>query len=97
MADNLLVINGLSKSFGGLKAVQNVSLNVADPEQTVTVRIETEPAGAEAAETFATDDPAFGIWRDRDETADVGAYLRLLRAPRFSVHRVRESQAQGAG
>lgn len=55
----------------------------ADPGQTVTVRIETEPAGAEAAETFATDDPAFGIWRDRDETADVEAYLRLLRAPRY--------------
>ena len=76
---------------------QWVSQLKADPEQTVTVRIETEPAGAEAAQTFATDDPAFGIWRDREETADVEAYLRLLRAPRFSVHRVRESQAQGAG
>lgn len=55
----------------------------ADPGQTVTVRIETEPAGTNMTETFATDDPAFGIWRDREETADVEAYLRLLRAPRY--------------
>ena len=57
----------------------------AKPEQTVTVRIDTEPepARAETTETFTTDDPAFGIWRDRDETADVDAYLRLLRAPRY--------------
>lgn len=55
----------------------------ATPEQTVTVRIDTEPTGTETTETFATDDPAFGIWRDRDETADVESYLRKLRAPRF--------------
>ena len=55
----------------------------AAPGQTVTVRIEIEPSGAETTEAFATDDPAFGIWRDRDETADVEASLRLLRAPRY--------------
>jgi hypothetical protein len=36
------------------------------------------------AEEFVTDDPAFGIWRDRQDTADVEAYVRHLRAPRFN-------------
>ena len=49
----------------------------------VTVRIEQEPIPA-AAEDFVTDDPAFGIWRDRGDVADVDAYVRRIRAPRFS-------------
>ena len=57
----------------------------AKPEQTVTVRIETEPEPvAETAAAFVTDDPAFGIWRDREDMADVEAYLRKLRAPRYT-------------
>ena len=39
----------------------------------VTVRIEEEAQAAAPAETFTTDDPAFGIWRDRDDMADVAA------------------------
>ncbi len=52
----------------------------------VTVRIEAETGQAEkvAAETFVTDDPAFGIWRDRKDMADVAAYVRKLRAPRHT-------------
>jgi hypothetical protein len=55
-------------------------------EARVTVRIEEEEAqtAPSAAEPFATDDPAFGIWRDRDDMADVGAYVRRIRAPRFN-------------
>jgi hypothetical protein len=49
---------------------------------TVTVRIEEE-VQVEAAEPFVTDDPAFGIWRDRDDLADVAAYMRRLRQPRY--------------
>lgn len=49
----------------------------------VTVRIEEEPANA-PAEEFVTDDPAFGIWRDREDMADVEAYARRIRAPRFN-------------
>ena len=58
----------------------------ARPEQTVTVRIDTEPEAptVQAVQTFVTDDPAFGIWRDREEMADVSAYLRKLRAPRYT-------------
>lgn len=33
--------------------------------------------------TFASADPAFGMWRDRKDMADVEAYVRKLRAPRF--------------
>jgi hypothetical protein len=49
----------------------------------VTVRIEQEPVAGQAEE-FVTDDPAFGIWRDHQDSADVQAYVRRLRAPRFN-------------
>lgn len=43
MANDLLQLNGLSKSFGGLKAVQNVSLTV--PEGSLTALIGPNGAG----------------------------------------------------
>jgi hypothetical protein len=51
----------------------------------VTVRIEeeAEQTTANQVESFVTNDPAFGIWRDREDMADVNAYVRKLRAPRF--------------
>lgn len=55
-------------------------------EARVTVRIEeeTQPSPTVSTEAFVTDDPAFGIWRDRDDTADVAGYIRRIRAPRFN-------------
>jgi hypothetical protein len=53
------------------------------PETRVTIRIEEEPATS--ADT-PTDDPMFGMWRDREDTADVDAYVRKLRAPRFNLN-----------
>ena len=50
---------------------------------TVTVRIEEE-AQAAPAEEFATDDPLFGMWRDREDMADVAGYVRSIRASRFN-------------
>ncbi|MCC7414041.1 MAG: prevent-host-death family protein [Gammaproteobacteria bacterium] len=57
----------------------------ANEEARVTVRIEQEAAGndTEAPATEHSDDPLFGMWRDREEMADVDAYVRKLRAPRF--------------
>jgi len=49
----------------------------------VTVRIEEEIQAA-PAEEFVTDDPAFGIWRDREDVADVAAYVRKIRQPRYN-------------
>ena len=49
----------------------------------VTVRIEEEPKPA-TDEAFVTDDPAFGMWRDREDMADVAAYIRKIRAPRLN-------------
>jgi hypothetical protein len=57
-------------------------VNAAD-DASVTVRIEEEaklPA-AEAKEN--AENPLFGMWQDREEMADVEAYVRKLRAPRF--------------
>ena len=66
----------------------------AKPGQTVTVRIETEPerAASEPAPAFATDDPAFGIWRDREDLADIDGYLRKLRTPRYGRDGSRKSR-----
>lgn len=49
----------------------------------VTVRIEEETQATTPAEEFVTDDPAFGIWRDREDMADVAAYVRKIRQPRY--------------
>jgi hypothetical protein len=50
---------------------------------TVTVRIEEETQVA-PGEEFVTDDPLFGMWRDREDMADVAGYVRKLRASRFN-------------
>jgi hypothetical protein len=47
---------------------------------TVTVRIEAEDQ--DSAKSFA-DDPLFGMWRDREDMADVASYVRNIRADRF--------------
>jgi hypothetical protein len=47
----------------------------------VTVRIEDEATHDAPAQPSA--DPAFGIWRDREDMDDVEAYLRKLRAGRY--------------
>jgi hypothetical protein len=54
----------------------------------VTVRIEDELVRHQARTPRKTaaepiEDPAFGIWRDREDMADVEAYLRRIRAPRY--------------
>ena len=51
---------------------------------TVTVRIKEEPQAMQApAEDFAND-PLFGMWRDREDMADVAGYVRKLRASRLN-------------
>lgn len=50
----------------------------------VTVRIKQEEAARrEQAAQEQADDPLFGMWRDREDMADVQAYVRKLRAPRY--------------
>lgn len=80
-----------------MSAVIIEHVNVADLPETwraklatphtarVTVRIEAEETLSNPVATgFVTDDPAFGIWRDREEMNDMEAYLRKLRAPRYN-------------
>lgn len=50
----------------------------------VTVRIETEQAAEAQTNADFADDPLFGMWRDREDMADVAAYVRRIRAARFS-------------
>jgi hypothetical protein len=56
----------------------------ARPGQTVTVHIETDATAAQNSMTFVTDDPAFGIWRNRDDSAEVAAFAQRLRTPRYA-------------
>ncbi len=49
----------------------------------VTVRIEEEPKPV-TDEAFVTDDPLFGMWRDREDMADVPGYIRQIRASRYN-------------
>ena len=52
----------------------------------VTVRIEEESAApAQAAgDADARIEQLFGMWSDREDMADVDAYIRKLRAPRYN-------------
>ncbi len=45
----------------------------------VTVRIEAEDGSAQEA----AQNPLFGMWRDREDMADVAGYIRRVRAARF--------------
>ena len=47
----------------------------------VTVRIEEDPT--ESPDAQFANDPLFGMWRDREDMADVDAYIRAIRAPLF--------------
>ena len=48
----------------------------------MTVHIE-EKAQDQVLKDFA-DDPLFGMWRDREDMADVAVYMGKLRASRFN-------------
>ena len=50
----------------------------------VTVRIEEEAQDISAEESV-TDDPLFGMWRDREDMSDVAAYIGKMRASRFNA------------
>ena len=80
-----------------MSAVIIEHVNVADLPETwrarlpapraehVTVRIEEESASqGTASETNTAVDLLFGMWRDREDMADVDGYLRKLRAPRYN-------------
>lgn len=50
----------------------------------VTVRIEEEIEVQKTTKTAPlSDNPLFGIWQDKAETADVATYVRQLRNPRY--------------
>jgi hypothetical protein len=64
---------------GDLPEPWRVQLQAANNVR-VTVRIEEESEGATQKDSA---NPLFGMWSDREEMADVDAYMRKVRAPRF--------------
>lgn len=65
----------------------------APQEAWVTVRIEEESVG-EATNEAAGEDLLFGMWRDREDMADVEGYIRKLRAPRYNPDGSREEPSE---
>jgi hypothetical protein len=55
----------------------------ASQEAWVTVRIEEESITQTANQASNGEDLLFGMWRDREDMADVGGYIRKLRASRY--------------
>jgi hypothetical protein len=75
---NTVVIEHVS--LDELPAAWRTQLNLAQDAR-VTIRIDPE------AETQAIlpNNPLFGMWQDREEIADVQAFVSRLRAPRWDV------------
>jgi antitoxin (DNA-binding transcriptional repressor) of toxin-antitoxin stability system len=65
-------------------------LRAIDRGETVTVlyrgkeKARLTPIGVEAR-VKVEDQPFFGLWKDRDDLSDPGAYVRTLRQPRKSA------------
>ena len=82
--------------------IEHVSLNelpaawrdrlLISPNTRVTVRIEEEVEPTTQA--ASTENPMFGMWRDREDIADVDAYVRKLRAPRYRPDGSRNDEGQ---
>lgn len=77
---NTLVIEHVA--LNELPAAWRAQLHVANNTR-VTVRIEEEAEPTAASEL--ANNPLFGMWQDRDDAADVTAYARSLRAPRYNI------------
>jgi antitoxin (DNA-binding transcriptional repressor) of toxin-antitoxin stability system len=64
-------------------------LRAIDRGETVTVlyrgkeRARLMPIAARKRKASVGDDPAFGMWADREDMADPAAYVRKIREPRF--------------
>ena len=48
------------------------------------VRVRIEEEDGQQPTPLETNDPALGIWRDREDMADVQPHVRKLREPRYS-------------
>jgi hypothetical protein len=58
----------------------------------VTVRIEAEDTQSNAmSEEPAHDNLLFGMWRDREDMANVAGYIRSIRASRFNDDGTRQT------
>ncbi|NIA00429.1 hypothetical protein [Massilia sp. CCM 8734] len=55
------------------------------PNTRVTVRIEEEESEDQQGASPLTANPLFGMWKDREDIADVAAHARQLRAARFDL------------
>jgi len=81
----------MKASFVDLRKKSSEVISALHRNEPVTVLYRGKPAaimqpiGASGDETAskAADHPAFGLWADRDDSADVAAHVRDLRKGRF--------------
>ena len=78
---NTIVIEHVA--LNELPAAWRAQLHLAQNTR-VTVRIEEEET-EQAAQAALADNPLFGMWQDREDTADVATYARRLRTPRYNL------------
>lgn len=82
----------MEASIVDLRKKMREVLAAIDRGETVTVTYRGKPralltAVGEARKRPAvpiTEDPAFGMWRDREDTRDAQAYVREIRRPRYA-------------
>lgn len=86
---NTIVIKHVA--YDELPAAWRTEFNIAKNTR-VTVHIEEEKEVVEdCAFPALTGNPLFGVWQNREETVDVTAYARKLRAPRYKADGSREN------
>lgn len=81
----------MKASFVDLRKKSGEIIKALRRNETVTVYYRGKPAAVmhpitedPAGEPKVEDQPAFGMWADREDLADVDGYLRRLRKGRFS-------------
>ncbi len=83
----------MKASFVDLRTKSGEIIRALKRNESVTVLYRGKPAGVmrpigqlgDQPVRSAKDHPAFGLWADRDELADVAAHVRRLREGRFDA------------
>lgn len=80
---NAIVIEHVPLAELPLAWREKLGTTVQDVRVTVRIEAEDEQTEAQGAAAFAND-PLFGMWRDRQDMADVDSYVRDMPTSRFN-------------
>ncbi len=86
---NAIVEQALLSKIRGLSEQQLAEVEVFI--EALTTKALFVPEQVEGSYATLTNDPAFGIWRDRKDLKDVDGFVRELRASRFTADGSRDT------